>query len=157
MSKSLRVVPLTLKQANELVAQLHRHHKPVMGHRFSLGAMTETGALCAAVIVARPVARGVDWRTVAEVNRLVSDGTTNACSFLYGAAARVCREMGFAKIQTYLLDTEPAITMKASGWKLAAITAGGQWTGTNGKPRRQDQPTNPKQRWEKELNMEVAT
>lgn len=31
----LRLVPLTLKEANELVAKLHRHHRPVVGHRFS--------------------------------------------------------------------------------------------------------------------------
>jgi hypothetical protein len=34
----LHIVPLTLKQANEMVADLHRHHKPVVGHRFSLAA-----------------------------------------------------------------------------------------------------------------------
>ena len=34
---SLRVVPLTLAQANELIGRLHRHHKPVQGHRFSIG------------------------------------------------------------------------------------------------------------------------
>lgn len=33
----MRVVPLTLKQANKLVAELHRHHKPCVGHRFSIG------------------------------------------------------------------------------------------------------------------------
>jgi hypothetical protein len=156
MSKSLKVVSLTLRQANKLVEDLHRHHKPARGHRFSLGAVNENGKLCAAVIVGRPVARAIDWRLVVEVNRLVSDGTKNACSFLYGAAARVSREMGFEKIQTYLLEDELATTMKASGWTLVAITAGGQWTGTNNKARRTDQPTVPKQRWEKILNAEVV-
>lgn len=155
MNKSLRVVALTLRQANKLVEELHRHHKPARGHRFSLGAVNQNDKLCAAAIVGRPVARAIDWRTVVEVNRLVSDGTPNACSFLYGAAARVSREMGFHKIQTYLLEDELATTMKASGWTLVAITAGGQWTGTNGKSRRTDQPIVPKQRWEKVLNAEV--
>jgi hypothetical protein len=30
--------PLTLAAANALVAQLHRHHRPAVGHRFSIGA-----------------------------------------------------------------------------------------------------------------------
>jgi hypothetical protein len=152
---SLRAVPLTLKEANRLVDLLHRHHKPARGHRFSIGAINSNGKMCAAVIVGRPVARGCNWRNTVEVNRLVSDGTKNACSFLYGAASRSAKEMGFHKIQTYLLEDELATTMKASGWTLVAITAGGQWTGTNNKARRTDQPIVPKQRWEKILNAEV--
>ncbi len=31
-------IPLTLAEANDLVARLHRHHDPVVGHRFSIGA-----------------------------------------------------------------------------------------------------------------------
>ena len=34
----LQVVPLTLDEANALVATLHRHHAPVVGHKFSIGA-----------------------------------------------------------------------------------------------------------------------
>ena len=33
----LVIVPLELKGLNALVQQLHRHHKPVVGHRFSIG------------------------------------------------------------------------------------------------------------------------
>jgi hypothetical protein len=65
----LEIVPLTLKQANELVAMLHRHHKPAVGHRFSIGAQKD-GKFCGAVIVGRPVARAVSQYEVAEVTRL---------------------------------------------------------------------------------------
>lgn len=51
----MRSVPLTLAQANGLVARWHRHHKPVHAHRYSIGAM-KNGELVGAVIVARPVA-----------------------------------------------------------------------------------------------------
>src|SRR5690242_3370013 len=81
----MKIVPLTLAQANALVASLHRHHKPAQGHRFSIGA-EHNGALVGAVIVGRPVARGCDPYRTAEVVRLVTDGTKNACSFLYSAA-----------------------------------------------------------------------
>lgn len=146
----LRPVPLTLKQLNEFVQTHHRHHKPVQGHRFSLGAVNAEDELIGAVSVGRPVARGCDPYATAEVTRLVTTGAKNACSFLYGAAARICKLMGFRKIQTYILDSEPGTSLKAAGWVLEEITAGGQWKHSAG-PRRTDQPMNPKHRWAKQL------
>lgn len=148
---ALRIVPLTLKQLNTGVITLHRHHKPVQGHRFSLGCMSGD-FLVGACSVGRPVARGCDAYFTAEVTRLVTDGTKNACSMLYAAAARSCHAMGFKKIQTYILAEELGTSLKASGWVKVADTAGGQWLHTDGKLRRTDQPTTTKQRWEKALN-----
>jgi len=143
----MRVIPLTLKEANETVEKWHRHHKKVQGHRFSLGLQDNDGALIGALVAGRPVARGCDWHTTLEVTRLVTNGTKNGCSMLYAAAANAAKAMGFDKIQTYVLISEPGTSLKASGWTLDGLTAGGQWSGTDGKPRRTDQPTEPKQRW----------
>ena len=145
-----RIVPLTLAQANDLVARLHRHHKPVQGHRFSLGYEVG-GELVGAVIVGRPVARAVPAYTVAEVTRLVTDGSASACSALYGAAARVAREMGFDSIQTYILDTEPGTSLRAAGWSEDGVTTGGDWNHStaNAGTRRTDQPMTPKRRYRK--------
>ena len=33
----LTLIPVSLAQANEFVRQHHRHHKPVAGHKFSIG------------------------------------------------------------------------------------------------------------------------
>lgn len=148
---TLRVVPLTLGQANDLIARLHRHHKPVVGHRFSLGALNGD-ALVGAAVVGRPVARAVPQYEVAEVTRLVTDGTKNACSILYAACARVAREMGFKKIQTYILDTESGVSLRAAGWGHEADTAGGDWNHSWRKGRRTDQPMAPKRRYAKALN-----
>lgn len=147
----MKIVPLTLKQANELIAKLHRHHKPVVGHRFSIGAEKD-GNLVGAAVIGRPVARAVEQYRTAEVTRLVTDGTKNACSALYSAAARICKEMGFDKIQTYILETEPGTTLKASGWIFEAKTAGGDWNHSWRKGRRIDQPMVKKQRWGRILN-----
>lgn len=150
---NFRARPLTLKQANALVSQLHRHHKPCVGHRFSIGAETSDGQLVGAVIVGRPVARGCDPYHVAEVTRLVTDGTPNACSFLYAAAARAANAIGFDRIQTYILDTEPGTSLRATGWTLEGTTSGGDWNHStkNKGTRRTDQPMCPKQRWGKVL------
>lgn len=147
----LKVVPLTLKQANECVAALHRHHKPVVGHRFSVGAELNS-VLVGAAIVGRPVARKINQYRVAEVTRLVTDGTPNACSLLYSACARAAKAMGFEYIQTYILQSEPGTSLKASGWHLDGTTPGGDWNCDARKGRRTDQPQEPKLRWKRVLN-----
>lgn len=150
---TLRIVPLELSEANALVAQWHRHHKPSQGHRFSLGVMDGSGVLRGAAIIGRPVARlAGSPRDVLEVVRLVTDGTKNACSILYAAAARAGRAMGYLRIQTYILDDEPGTSLLAAGWTYEGEAGGGQWKHTDGKPRRTDQPTGVKGRWAKRLN-----
>lgn len=144
------IVPMTLKDANAYVAEKHRHHKPSVGHKFSIG-LSVAEKIVGVAICGRPVSRGSDDGLTLEVSRLCTDGTANACSKLYGACARIAKEMGYKKIQTYVLESEPGTSLKASGWIMEAITAGGQWKYTNGKPRRTDQPTERKQRWAKIL------
>ena len=34
----MELVPISLKDANEFVSLHHRHHKPVVGHKFSVAA-----------------------------------------------------------------------------------------------------------------------
>jgi hypothetical protein len=151
--EKLRVIPLELKEANEFVAKLHRHHKPTQGHRFSIGCVTPDNILRGACIVGRPVARLAGHpKQLLEVTRLVTDGTPNACSILYAAAARIGKELGYNKIQTYILATEPGTSLKATGWKCEGEAGGGQWKHTDGKPRRTDQPTEKKLRWAATLN-----
>jgi hypothetical protein len=123
----MEIAPCTLKQANEYILWLHRHHKPVTGHRFSLCAHVD-GNLVGVVTVGRPVARMSDQNTIAEVTRLCTNGYKNACSKLYGAAARVCKEMGFASIQTFILESESGKSLIASGWVKDSVTSGGSWS-----------------------------
>lgn len=148
----LRARPLSLKEANEIVEILHRHHKPAQGYKFAIGC-EEDGCLVGAVIVGRPVARGVDFHTTAEVTRLVTIGAKNICSFLYSSAARAAKAMGYDRIQTYILAEEPGTSLKASGWAFDGMTSGGDWnhSKTNSGTRRTDQPMGRKQRWVKQL------
>jgi hypothetical protein len=104
MSRRLTVERVGLDEANAFVAQHHRHHKPVVGHLFSLGAALE-GKIVGIAIIGRPVSRHRDDGVTAEVTRLCTDGTRNACSFLYGAAARAAFALGFKRIGTYLLKS----------------------------------------------------
>ena len=123
MSK-LRHVRIELGEANAFVEQLHRHHKPVVGHLFSIGA-EQDGKIVGVAIVGRPVSRHRDDGTCAEVTRLCTDGTKNACSFLYGACARAAFAIGYRKIGTYILASEPGTSLvggrMASDWRAAAV------------------------------------
>lgn len=120
-------VRIGLDEANAFVAQHHRHHKPVVGHLFSLGAV-QGDKIVGVAIVGRPVSRFRDDGLTAEVTRLCTDGTRNACSFLYGAAARAVFALGFKKIGTYILATEPGTSLTAAGWRLIGETPGRSWS-----------------------------
>ena len=97
----LSLVPVSLREANEFVCQHHRHHKPTVGHKFSIG-VREDGRLAGVAICGRPVSRFLDDGYTLEVNRLCTDGVRNACSMLYGAAVRAARAMGYKKVITYI-------------------------------------------------------
>lgn len=125
---TLELVPITLKEANSFIEQHHRHHKAVVGHKFSVAASDE-GKIVGVVIVGRPVSRYLDDGWTLEVNRLCTDGTKNACSFLYSAAWRVARNMGYKKLITYILKSENGVSLKASGWKCVGEAGGLKWTG----------------------------
>ena len=143
----LTVIPLTLASANAGIVRWHRHHKAVVGHRFSLGVLDEIGTLRGVLCAGRPVARMLDQDLILEVNRLATDGCPNACSALYGAARRAARAMGYAQIITYILDCEPGTSLRAAGWILVKDRAGGgSWN--SGKRSRSDaHPLGFKQLW----------
>ena len=136
----LTLRPVTLAEANALVRSMHRHHRPVPGARFSIGAWSDSD-LVGVAIVGRPVARKTNQREVAEVTRLCTDGSKNACSLLYAAAARACEAMGFEKIQTFILGTETGVSLKAAGWIEEDTTPGGSWDRPS--RHRDDQPSLP--------------
>lgn len=149
---ALNLFPATLKQANEMVSRLHRHHFPVVGHRCSIGCEDEDGLVHGAAIVGRPVARAVDQNRVAEVTRLVTDGTPHACSMLYAACARAAKAMGYYHIQTSILEDEPGTSLVAAGWQFDHIIKGRNWNTPSRTGRRTDQPMCDKKVWLKVLN-----
>lgn len=112
--------------------------------------------------VGRPLARFLDDGETLEVLRCCTDGTKNACTFLYSRCARVARELGYRRIITYILDSETGISLKASGWHCEAENVGGKTWDTPCRPReevmedlfgeKRKYPSEKKQRWVKELD-----
>lgn len=118
---TLEIVPMDFANACEFVAQHHRHHKPPVGHKFSIG-VADDGKLVGVAIIGRPVSRvlAADPIRTLEVTRSATDGTRNANSKLYGAARQIAFAMGYDRIITYTQDGETGASLRAAGYRVIA-------------------------------------
>lgn len=124
----MKIVPCSLAEANDLVARFHRHNGVLRGGSyFAVGLTNEQGVLIGASIVGPISARllavaarepTTDRTWGCEIKRLVTDGSPNACSMLYGASVRIAIAMGFEGLITYTLTTESGKSLRASNWKV---------------------------------------
>lgn len=157
MILSLR--PVTLREANAFIARVHRHHPPARGcvcvvglvavstGRFLGAAQLDALPLAGVAVVGRPVARALQDGWTAEVTRLATSGAPNACSKLYGAAWRAVRALGYRRLVTYTLASEPGTSLRAAGFFEAARVTGRSWHCAS-RPRTDKHPTVDKIRWE---------
>ena len=80
---------------------------------------------------------------------MATDGSRNACSFLYGAAWRAAKAMGYRRIVTYIMPEEGGASLRASGWQLDGHSKGLPWQGREGKTftTHNHHPLGAKERW----------
>lgn len=159
----LRLVPLSIKAAGRFVAEHHRHNRPPQGALFAVGAKRGE-QLAGVAIIGRPVARMLDDGVTCEVVRLCTDGTRNACSLLYSAAARAAAALGYRRIITYTLASESGASLRAVAWRAEAEIKG---QATWSRPSRdraqvdlfgvQTRPAEDKVRWVRQLSANVAS
>jgi len=146
MREGLRIVPCTIGDARAYVRQYHRHHPPPVSGLFAV-AVAEGERIRGVAVVGRPVARGLDDGWTAEVTRVATDGVKNGCSMLYGAAWRAARALGWQRLVTYTLETEPGTSLRAAGWRAVGEVRGRSWS-CKSRPRVDRHPTQAKIRWE---------
>ena len=132
----LKVRPISIHEANIFVERFHRHHGKKVGCKFAIAVYDDQ--LHGVAICANPVARNADDGLTLEVARLCTDGTHNACSILYGACARIAKDMGYRKIQTYILQSESGASLKASGWICEGEAGRPSWGGAWSSQRTQE-------------------
>ena len=142
VEQKLELQPITFREACAYVEKYHRHHRPPQGHKFSI-AVNDGEKIVGVVMVGRPVSRHLDDGWTAEVTRCCTTGTPNTNSILYAAAWRAARGMGYRKLITYILDSEPGTSLRAAGWKLIGKRGGGSWS-RPGRPRVDTHPTGQK-------------
>lgn len=154
MSDRLTLRPVGLREANAFVGVQHRHLSAVRGHKFSLGAYSGD-RLVGVVVVGRTIARGLHSPLRAEVTRLATDGTFNACSFLYQRARRVVQAMGYTSLKTYTRVDESGASLFAIGAKQSEPLPPRSWEKCSKKRLRTDK-SDPVWRYRWELLEGVA-
>ena len=150
---TLYAVPITLPEAQEFIANFHRHNKPPVGWRFGIGA-SDGARLVGVAVVSRPVARQLQAQgsDVAEVTRccVVDGAPLGTCSFLYAACWRAWRAMGGRRLVTYTLQSESGASLRGAGWRVVAELPGATGKAWQNRPGREWQPVTgqAKLRWE---------
>lgn len=142
----MELQPISFIEAAEFIRRHHRHHIPSIGWKFGLAASLDDQIVGVAVI-GRPVSRIRDDGWTLELTRLCTDGTKNASSFLLGATRRAVFALGYRRLITYTLYTEPGTSLRAAGWKEVTVNRGGLWS-RPGRPRVDKAPTCQKVLWE---------
>ena len=145
---SLQLQPINFREASDFIARHHRHHKPPVGHKFSL-AVNDGSEVVGVAVVGRPVARMSDDGWTAEITRLcVIEGHRNAASMLLGACWRAAKAMGYRRLITYTLPEEGGASLRGADYRLVGIAGGGSWN-RESRPRVDKAPTGQKHLWEK--------
>jgi hypothetical protein len=123
----VQAVPLHIREANAFVAKFHRHSLPTVGGKFAIGCQVD-GKLVGVAIAGRPVARRLDDGLTLEVLRLATDGTPNACSFLYSRVRRIAALMGYSRVITYTLEEESGASLRAVGARVVGEVEPQEWS-----------------------------
>ena len=144
----MEIRPITFREACDFINKEHRHHRPTVGCKFAIGCY-KAEKLVGVAVCGRPVSRRLDDGRTVEINRVATDGTKNACSMLYGACCRIAREMGYKRAITYILQSEPGTSLKASSFVCEGEAGGTHWTGE--RDRGQQIPAEMKTRWSRKL------
>jgi hypothetical protein len=155
MSSNLRIVPCSLRKANDFVEVYHRHNLRTSrdGGKFAV-AVAAGSQIVGVAIVGNPLSATLMDGFTAEVLRVcvMPDAPRNCNSLLYGVCRRIWFEMGGRKILTYTLTEESGASLRGAGWTLAD-TIRGHDSATWGKQdhlRRREQAilAQDKRRWE---------
>jgi hypothetical protein len=142
----LEIVPCTISDAKAFVREHHRRHRPPLSGLFAV-ACALGGVVVGVAIIGRPTARTLQDGWTAEVTRLATDGSRNACSILYAAARRAALALGYRRLVTYTAADEPGTSLRAAGWREVASVKPESWS-RRARPRVDHAPKQRKIRWE---------
>lgn len=152
----MRIVPLTLREANDFVERWHRHSARTSndGGKYAIG-LENDGQLVGVAIVGRPIARLLQVEGAAELLRLCTspNAPKGAGSKLYSRAKRIWQLMGGTTIHTYTLTKESGETMRGAGLRDedSIEVKGAQWDRTNRRRTIKAIHDEPKRRWTETL------
>jgi hypothetical protein len=138
----MKIVPITLKQAQAFVREHHRHNKPPVGWKFGVGLTNANGELIGVATAGRPVARMLAGAL--EVNRTCTTGERNANSMLYGAVRRAAVALGYTQIYTYTQQDECGSSLRAAGFRVdKTLPAKPNWYQSSRRGKTLNDPSEP--------------
>ncbi len=144
----LTIRPCTITEAKVYVRAHHRHNRPPVSGLFAL-SVWDGDRLCGVVMAGRPVARALDNGETVELTRVCVDGTPNAASALIGAGKRAAQALGYRRVITYTLQSEPGTSLRAAGMREAArLAARAPWSAPSRPREAGTVDRQPKIRWE---------
>jgi hypothetical protein len=119
---SLSLYPMQIADAKAHVARWHRHSAPPVGGICAACVVDPNGWPVGVAVIGRPVSRVLQERGYLEVTRVATTGARNACSMLYGWAAREALRRQAPALCTYTRADEPGTSLRAAGWIDCATT-----------------------------------
>lgn len=152
----MRIVPLTLREANDFVEAWHRHSARTSndGGKFAIGLEHES-LLVGVAIVGRPVARMLQEDGTAELLRLCTrpEAPKGSASKLYARARRIWQCMGGRRMVTYTLKHESGASLRGAGIHEASKEVPPQqWTRPSREREQRAIYDQPKLRWDEDLD-----
>ncbi len=116
----MKIVPMTLRVANDFVAEHHRHNGRTSrnGGKFAIGLGDESG-LIGVAIVGNPLSATYMDGFTAEVLRCCvrPKAQLGSCSKLYSQCWKIWRAMGGTRLITYTLQDESGASLRGAGWR----------------------------------------
>lgn len=122
----LELRPVSVRQACDTVALLHRHLPRVIGGLFATTAWVDE-VLVGVGIASFPKARMSHDGYTVEISRIATDGHRNACSKLYGALCRASAAIGHRRALTFTRLDEPGTSLRAAGFRDDGVTQEQSW------------------------------
>lgn len=122
-----RIVPTTLRVANDFVATYHRHSARTARNGGKFAVACAVGDLLVGVaIVGNPVSATLMDGFTAEVLRVCTSplAPRDVSSRLYGACWGAWRAMGGTKLVTYTLQEEGGASLRASNFRVVGSVKG---------------------------------
>jgi len=162
---AVELVPVSRDDARAFVRAHHRHNRrPASAEVLRVGLAIDS-QLVAVALAGVPARELMDGRTL-EVTRICTLGHENACSRLYGAIARAAKALGWRRLYTYTLASEPGTSPRAAGFVEDGIVPASDRATKNGSRPRYDvnllgetveTESEEKIRWRRDLFAVVAS
>ena len=123
----MNITPITQKAARKWINEVHRHLSAPRGDVIRV-ALEVDGRIVGVGMAGRPVARHLDDGRTLEITRVaVQPGVRNGCSKIYGALRKAATALGWERIITYTLESEPGTSPQAAGFRCEGTAGGGEW------------------------------